>query len=70
MEMFSETVARAGSCGRGALQEMINVFMPMGCGGLFLWVSVPSSAPAMQQISRQKPALGFQPVESIFKRLI
>jgi hypothetical protein len=54
MEMFSETVARAGSCGRGELQEIINVFMPMGCEGLFLGLSVPTSAPAMQQISRQK----------------
>jgi hypothetical protein len=70
MEMFSETVARAGSRDRGELQEIINIFMPMGCHGLFLGAAVPSSAPAMQQISRRKLALGFHPVKSIFKQLI
>jgi hypothetical protein len=70
MGTFYETVARAGSCGRGGSQEMINAFMPMECDALVLGVAVPASAPAMQQISRQKPALGFQPVESIFKQLI
>ena len=69
-EMFSETVAGAGSGAHGKFQEIISIFMRMGCRGLFPGASFPSAAPAMQQILRKKRALEFHLVESIFKHMI